>query len=126
MRDCEMPPAACQRDITTPLFSRMVFLQRSDAHFTFLQGSNSVNAGLRRAQRSHNRDFLSDGGIANGYFIFARDFAAWTVNDETDVAVLHPVQHIVPAFADLEYPRHRHARGFEGRRRSAGGDDPES
>src|SRR3982751_6676736 len=104
----------------------MVLLERADVHFIFLKGSNSVNAGLRCAQRSHDRNFLSNSGIANGYFIFAWDFATRAVNYETDVAVLHPVQHIRPAFADLEYSRHRRPGGFERCRRSAGGDDPET
>src|SRR6266850_7230093 len=66
---------------------RVVLLERTDANLIFLERSNSVNAGLRRAQCRHDRNLLSNGGVANGHFIFARNFSARTINDKTDVAV---------------------------------------
>src|SRR5258707_516692 len=79
----------------------------------FLERSNSVNAGLRRAQCRHDRNLLRNGGVANGHFIFARNFSARTINDKTDVAVFHPVEHVGTTFADLEHPGHRHPCRFE-------------
>src|SRR5207248_9157470 len=79
---------------TVPLFLCVVLLERAHPHLTFLQRANSINTGLGRAQGSHNRNFLRDGGIANRDLVFTRNFAARAVDDKTDVSVLYSIQDI--------------------------------
>src|SRR6266404_8417860 len=104
----------------------VVFLQAAHLHFAFLQRANPVRARLCRAHRGHDRNFRRERGIANHHFVLTRNFPAWRVDDEINVAVLDAVEHVGPPFIQLVNLLYFDLRRGERVGRSRGRDDPKA
>ncbi len=75
----------------------VVFLQRLHAEFALLQRADAADAGLRGAERGHDRHAMRDSGGADLHLVAPRGHAAGRVDDEGDFAVLDHVEHVGPA-----------------------------
>src|ERR1043166_8531149 len=81
----------------------MIFLQASHPNSSFLQRTDSIRACKRGADRRHDWNFRRKRSISDDHFVLARNFPARRVDDEIDVAVLNPIEHVWSSLVNLEH-----------------------
>src|SRR5260370_18967360 len=78
-------------------------MQCGDLCYLVEEGANSGGGGMRSGKRRDARYVVANRRAADGFFVVERFTAQGRVDHQIDLARLHEIHNVGPAFVDFEY-----------------------